>query len=128
MNEAFPSDIQRLIYAFDPTFHSVYKECMAHVRLCAARKIRLVKEVERLRREPDVHVAGDWRPYRGPLRVVFHHREYTLSVPFNYPFEPPRIECAGKKFRPFDHWSPAACLFTALLTCDVEGNAGTESC
>ena len=124
-----PREIMGLVYQFDPTYHDVYKECVAHVRLCRARKIRLAKEVERLRWEPEVHVDGTWRPYHRILRIIFRQRMYRLLIPFDYPFEPPVVEIfGGQRFRPFDVWSPAAGLLTVLATCDAEGNAGTEPC
>lgn len=62
-----PREIMGLVYQFDPTYHDVYKECVAHVRLCRARKIRLAKEVERLRWEPEF----TWT-VRGDLTIAYY--------------------------------------------------------
>lgn len=124
----FPREIQEIIYCYDPTFHLLYQKCMAHVRLCGARTIRLTKEIERLRNEPWLHLPGEWRPHQRRLQVHFRGALYTLVIPPDYPFEPPRVSQSDRFFRAFDCWSPAACLLSVLLTCHVEGLYGTEMC
>jgi hypothetical protein len=122
-----PQEILSKIYGYDNTYRNIMKKCLSHVRLCAARKIRIQKEIARLSTEPDVIMHSPLEAIRN-LRIVFRGNMYRLHIPVDYPFEQPVIFYNGEKYRKFEQWSPAASLLTVLLTCDVEKNEGTVIC
>jgi hypothetical protein len=124
---ALPQDILTKIYSYDNTYFHKMKRCIAHIRLCGARKIRLQKEIRRLQEEADVEVLSLPDAIRN-VSILFHGKEFRMKVPVDYPFEPPVVYYENKKFRTFDTWSPAASLLTVLLTCEVEENDGCEMC
>ena len=124
---ALPQDILTKIYTYDNTYFHKMKRCIAHVRLCGARKIRLQREIRRLQEEAEVKVLSLPDAIRN-VNVLFHGKEFRMKVPVDYPFEPPVVYYEDKKFRTFDTWSPAASLLTVLLTCEVEENDGCEMC
>lgn len=128
MKNLLPAELIGRIYQYDSTFHEVFQNCMDHVRLCRARKIRLEREIKRLRHEPGVVVLEGWEPFQVRVQIEYHEKIYSLSIPFDYPFEQPVVSHAGQKFRPFDCWSPATCLLMVLVTYDMEGSSGKELC
>ena len=117
--QSLPNDIWGHIYEFDPTYHHTFKQVMCHIRLTGARKIRLRREIHRLQMDSELVVQA-WKPFHLRLTITFRGCNYHFHIPPDYPFEAPQVELDGKRFRPFDPWSPVACLMTVLLTCDVD--------
>ena len=128
MKNLLPVELIRRIYQYDSTYHEKFRQCMDHVRLCRARQIRLEREINRLRYEPGVVVQEGWKPFQVRVQIQYHEKIYSLSIPFDYPFEQPIVSHAGQTFRPFDFWSPATCLLIVLVTYDMEGSSGKELC
>lgn len=120
-----PQEILTTIYSFDNTYHHLMKKCISHIRLCGARRIRIRRELYRLRMEPETTLLSLPNAIRNQ-EILFRGKIYRLQIPIDYPFEPPIVFFNNKRFREFDKWSPAAGLFTVLLTCDVEDNIGCD--
>jgi len=123
-----PNEVVTLIFEFDPTFHLQFRKCCWEIQnMGIFSKVRLVRELERLRAHPGMEV-GMLTTVARRLEIEYLDKHYVLTVPAAYPWEPPGVTVDGKKVRPFDLWTPSGTLFSVLLFCHVEATYGRELC
>ena len=123
-----PTDVVSKIFEFDPTFRTEYRKCCWEIHnMGTMSKLRLAKELERLEGYPGVQLGALAKVSR-QVTIVYGDKQYVMTLPPSYPWEPPTVVVDGNKVRPFDLWSPSATLLTVLLVCDVEAREGKEMC
>jgi hypothetical protein len=123
-----PTEVVSRIFEFDPTFRTEYRKCCWEIHnMGTMSKLRLAKELGRLEAHPGVQLGALAKVSRR-LTIVYGGKQYVMTLPHSYPWEPPVVVVDGKKVPPFDFWSPSATLLTVLLVCDVESRTGLEMC
>ena len=124
-----PTEVVSRIFEYDPTFRTEYRKCCGEIRYIGTvfSKYRLVREVQLLEAHPGVQLGALAKVSRR-LTIVYGGKQYVMTLPPSYPWEPPVVVVDGKKVPPFDLWSPSATLLTVLLVCDVEIRTGREMC
>jgi hypothetical protein len=123
-----PSEVVAKIFEYDPTFRYPYQQCCWEIHnMGTISRLRLVKELERLEAHPGVQLGVIAKVSRR-IPIVYAGKQYVMTLPPSYPWEPPTVVVDGKKVPPFDFWSPSATLLTVLLVCDIEIRTGADMC
>ena len=117
-------DILACIYEMDPTYHHHMKKCRQDIY--HPMKNRIVREIERLHLDPDFSIVSNISEHL--VSIFYKQYLFKIRIPPHYPFDPPIIMHNHKQFGVFDHWSPAATLMAAIITCHVELISGIELC
>ena len=111
-----PSELQAIIYSYDPTFHHEFRKTLPAIRNFVMFRKRVSVEFSRLARENGVRdfaIHG-----RRTCTFTYEGREGRIRVPDCYPFDPPELILNNTRID-IDGccWIPTASMYTAVLSC-----------